>query len=319
MTMAITEDIDTAKARSVQKPFNNYNVFYILERHRIIYARQRDRGGRLPSPSSNGDIHRMDGNKTGYEDLELPSLPPRYAHLKTVMPANWYVPGKNKNKKRKHKKTHGVISFKEIATIVSENWKAIDPATKIYTEVVAHIQKDRHDELKAIFEEAQNENANGPFVTMTKEHGNIQHQLQKTRSSVHQGSVEDRLAEQAQATSVHTSFDAATRLTQPNDYSFLPLCRPSHNTLLASEYDPSECQAMNHHQRYSNPYYCASTANQSQHSHTRRQSGPIEPLVLDEIFASHVDRSNIDTTRSVFDEVDVSDEEIMDAYHSTEH
>ena len=43
-----------------------------------------------------------------------------------------------------------MASFKEIATTVAGNWKIVDPTTKTYAEAVAKIQKDRYVELKEV-------------------------------------------------------------------------------------------------------------------------------------------------------------------------
>lgn len=50
-----------------------------------------------------------DAPLTGYEDMELPPLPPRFQHLAPSLPRNWYVPGRAESvhKKRKHTATHG--------------------------------------------------------------------------------------------------------------------------------------------------------------------------------------------------------------------
>ena len=95
------------------------------------------------------------------------------------------MPGKKKQSKRKHKKTHGceyfmtmlcfiescittgsshayafscttyillfahkVASFKEMAQVIAQNWKQVDPVTKTYAEAVAKVQKDRYKDIK---------------------------------------------------------------------------------------------------------------------------------------------------------------------------
>ena len=109
------DEPDAPSMSSVQKPYNNYNVFFILERVRLIEARKKDKGAAVrddkksnhrshQSISSNGGS--IIAGSTGYEDLELPPLPSRYKHLRSALPSNWFVPGKSKNTKRKHKATH---------------------------------------------------------------------------------------------------------------------------------------------------------------------------------------------------------------------
>ena len=96
------------------------------------------------------------------------------------------MPGKKKQSKRKHKKTHGceyfmtmlcsivsciatgsshayafscttyillftykVASFKELAKVIAQNWKQVGPVTNTYVEAVARVQKDRYKEIQA--------------------------------------------------------------------------------------------------------------------------------------------------------------------------
>lgn len=108
-----------SSAPSVQKPYNNYNIFFILERVRLIEARKGSKDSaaagndeeshksqQQQSSDASGNSSIITGS-TGYEDLDLPPLPARYQHLKTVLPPDWFVPGKRKKSKRKHKATHG--------------------------------------------------------------------------------------------------------------------------------------------------------------------------------------------------------------------
>jgi len=79
------------------RPCNVYNIFFILERARIIqqFCSGKDAPAIQLSPSSI--------NFFGYEQLSLPDLPPRYCDL--ILPPDWFVPGKNA--KRKHVATNG--------------------------------------------------------------------------------------------------------------------------------------------------------------------------------------------------------------------
>ncbi|KAL7524598.1 hypothetical protein ACHAXR_000642, partial [Thalassiosira sp. AJA248-18] len=79
----------------IAKPYNNYNIFFILERELLIHTRN----GKNTPPAS------IEFN--GYEGLDLPPFPSRYQHLKPTLVSNWYVPGKERSAKRKHTKSHG--------------------------------------------------------------------------------------------------------------------------------------------------------------------------------------------------------------------
>ena len=85
-----------------RRPYNVYNIFFILERARLLQDCIRD-------------THHDDGNQrksqslssccdlVGFEQLNLPELPPRYLGLQ--LPPDWYVPGGKA--KRRHVATNG--------------------------------------------------------------------------------------------------------------------------------------------------------------------------------------------------------------------
>jgi hypothetical protein len=78
-------------------PHNAYNVFFKLERFRIV-----DMMMDASSSESESNEQHKSYDLDGYESLVLPDLPPRYQHLQ--LPMGWFVPGKNS--KRKHTKLH---------------------------------------------------------------------------------------------------------------------------------------------------------------------------------------------------------------------
>jgi hypothetical protein len=79
-------------------PHNAYNVFFTLERLRIVDMM-------MDASSSESETNQLQKSYDldGYESLVLPDLPQRYHHLQ--LPLGWFVPGKNS--KRKHTKNRG--------------------------------------------------------------------------------------------------------------------------------------------------------------------------------------------------------------------
>jgi hypothetical protein len=77
-------------------PHNAYNVFFKLERLRIVDMM-------MDASSSESETNQLQKSYDldGYESLVLPDLPPRYQHLQ--LPIGWFV---GKNSKRKHTKSH---------------------------------------------------------------------------------------------------------------------------------------------------------------------------------------------------------------------
>ena len=101
----------------LHKPHNAYNIYFILERQRLICAKglidalEGSRGTETIKMH-----HQSSSDLAGYDSLslpDLPDLPPRFEHLQ--LPRGWYVPGKNT--KRKHVKTHGRESFPLYVTL----------------------------------------------------------------------------------------------------------------------------------------------------------------------------------------------------------
>ena len=67
------------------KPYNRYNIYYILERERFLQSH-------LTYNPKATDAYSYATANTGYESLEgLPDLPPRYATLE--LSPDWYMPG----------------------------------------------------------------------------------------------------------------------------------------------------------------------------------------------------------------------------------
>ena len=173
-----TMKIDDDEGKLI-RPYNNYNIYYILERELLIQTRSDATSCvmRHQHDQQNGSPFTKYNNLTGYEYLELPPLPTRYQQLK--LPHDWYMPGKKKNVKRSHTKTHGVASFGEIARTVGATWKVIDDATLSYVNEVAMILKKRHKQLAFM-------GGVGCFVAMDSRHlCSKQSPKKQHRSSLH--------------------------------------------------------------------------------------------------------------------------------------
>ena len=119
--LKMTNKKQTTKSKKNPRPYNRYNIYFILERERLILAK----GGttKWSSPSSSKDA--MVPINEGYKNMELPHLPMRFVHL--TVPDGWCVPCQQK--RRPHRKTHGVASFRELARSIASSWKTIDEET----------------------------------------------------------------------------------------------------------------------------------------------------------------------------------------------
>ncbi|EJK46069.1 hypothetical protein THAOC_35284 [Thalassiosira oceanica] len=115
-----------------------YNLFFVLERELILQQN---------NPTYNPfETLRAPDYVTGFEGIEMPSeLPKRYSKL--VLPPGWYLPGRNK--KRSHKKSHGLMAFADLSRDVAQNYKTIDKETYDFLDAVAKSLLKRSREIKA--------------------------------------------------------------------------------------------------------------------------------------------------------------------------
>mmetsp|Transcript_31348 Transcript_31348/g.56794 ORF Transcript_31348/g.56794 Transcript_31348/m.56794 type:complete len:234 (-) Transcript_31348:66-767(-) len=125
------------------RPYNHYNLYFILERELFLQER-----GVYPSMDRIAEVSSFQwsniaGSHTYYNGIDLPSLPPRYSSL--ILPYDWFV---HKKKKRAHVKTHGLVSFREMAAMVASRWKQEDKEIVSFMKTVANKIKQRTDELK---------------------------------------------------------------------------------------------------------------------------------------------------------------------------
>jgi len=139
------------KKNSLQKPHNSYNLFFILERA-LLTDVGTERG--LARPNKEGEQSSTLGKDhlTGYENITVPPLPPRYASIESSLPRNWYAPGRNLVTKRRHVKKEGVLSFTSLSKMIGQKWKAVDDVTKLYVKDVSRILKEQHVQLENLVE-----------------------------------------------------------------------------------------------------------------------------------------------------------------------
>jgi len=99
-----------------------YNIFFQLERAFILQVNL------IAEPVIDVAANVFDINQPTY--VGLPPLPPRYASL--ILPYDWFLPGKEQRRKRKHRKSHGVISFHDLSAMIVTSWKAVHDEVKAY-------------------------------------------------------------------------------------------------------------------------------------------------------------------------------------------
>eukprot|EP00580_Thalassiosira_gravida_P020783 CAMPEP_0201681460 /NCGR_PEP_ID=MMETSP0494-20130426/51121_1 /ASSEMBLY_ACC=CAM_ASM_000839 /TAXON_ID=420259 /ORGANISM="Thalassiosira gravida, Strain GMp14c1" /LENGTH=675 /DNA_ID=CAMNT_0048165207 /DNA_START=118 /DNA_END=2145 /DNA_ORIENTATION=+ len=125
------------------KKYNNFNIFFMLERQLLLQSR----GGGIdaiknPIDTSNSPL-------VSSKELHLPPLCRRYNHL--PLSSSWFLELlANQNKKRPHRKSHGLIPFKELAQTVAKNYREIDDETQSFVNEVAKRLGRHWEETEAI-------------------------------------------------------------------------------------------------------------------------------------------------------------------------
>jgi hypothetical protein len=121
------------------------DLFYLLERELMVQdAKSAQEKIRL--------IQKFRSSAVEEKPEDRIPLPVRYRG-KIVMSPHWYDP--NKKEKRKHRKTHGKISFQDLCEMISKNWSEIDEETKNYCTTLSDIGRKRYMELKKRYNASQ--------------------------------------------------------------------------------------------------------------------------------------------------------------------
>jgi HMG-box domain len=89
-----------------KRPMSSYNMFFLLERERII----------------RGETERPYGPEDVQQIVELQKI-------------------KDMNPKRSHRKSHGIISFHDLSRVVARRWKTLDDAAKEIFNQQANVEK----------------------------------------------------------------------------------------------------------------------------------------------------------------------------------
>lgn len=132
------------------KKYNNFNIFFMLERQLLLQSR----GGGIDAV--NNPIDTSDSHIIKHKPLNLPPLPRRYNHL--PLTSNWFLELlAGQKKKRAHRKSHGLIPFKELAQTVAKNYKDIDDETQSFVNEVAERLGWHAEEIEAIHDKERKE------------------------------------------------------------------------------------------------------------------------------------------------------------------
>ena len=147
-----------------RRPLSAYNLFFSEERERILKEIEAKEGGGSSSKTDEqGSTAQADSDKktesVKKEGEEEEESKPK-ALLRPIIPSQ--------KKRRPHRKTHGKISFQQLARMVGERWKALDDEKRKYYQDLA--QEDMKRQKAAMEEYYAKQNA---AKTAQDEEGNM--------------------------------------------------------------------------------------------------------------------------------------------------
>jgi hypothetical protein len=148
------------------RPYTEYNLFFQLEREHILQVQL----GFEPDYEPHDVFDPSDA-----ANYQGPPLPSRYSEL--ILLKDWHLPGKEKRRKRRHRKTHGMISFQELSLKIAEAWKTVDSETRQFCAELCDVGLTQYKHAMLAHKAVQNQdnefNAatfdNKTFATKTNE------------------------------------------------------------------------------------------------------------------------------------------------------
>ena len=121
------------------RPYSEYNIFFQLEREYILQVEL----GFRPEYDLTEIFDPVD--TISYQG---PPLPSKYSHL--IYLKDWHLPGKEKRRKRRHRRSHGKIGFHELSLRIAASWKCVDDETRIFCAQLGNLGMQQYKcEMKA--------------------------------------------------------------------------------------------------------------------------------------------------------------------------
>lgn len=131
-----------------RRPLSAYNLFFSEERERILKEID-EKEGKTSEDAADEAKKEIKEDDAGEEDEEEgdDKKKPK-ALLRPMVPSQ--------KKRRPHRKTHGKISFQQLARMVGERWKALDDEKRKYYKELAQEDMKRQKEAMEEYYAKQN-------------------------------------------------------------------------------------------------------------------------------------------------------------------
>lgn len=129
-------------------PLNAYNFFFSDERESIV----RTLHDMTEDEIAKIDLETYDCSKEEDDTVKWPTLDA--AGKEELLTAHIQRREEQKKKRRPHRKSHGKISFKDLATVIAKRWKTLSPERLAFYHALA--DKDLNIYRKAMVEYKQN-------------------------------------------------------------------------------------------------------------------------------------------------------------------
>eukprot|EP00522_Entomoneis_paludosa_P007366 CAMPEP_0172455676 /NCGR_PEP_ID=MMETSP1065-20121228/12188_1 /TAXON_ID=265537 /ORGANISM="Amphiprora paludosa, Strain CCMP125" /LENGTH=559 /DNA_ID=CAMNT_0013208145 /DNA_START=163 /DNA_END=1842 /DNA_ORIENTATION=+ len=130
-----------------RRPLSAYNLFFSEERERILKEISEKEGGGEAKEEGKDQDEEQEGTKSDEDKDDKKEEKPK-ALLRPLIP--------NQKQRRPHRKTHGKISFQQLARMVGERWKALpDDKRKYYQNLAQEDMKRQKEAMEEYYARQQ--------------------------------------------------------------------------------------------------------------------------------------------------------------------
>lgn len=155
-----SKDLDDGPNKKPPRPYTEYNIFFQLERERIIMDLEKSNRAKEQGFSANEEEEEGETLSDRPSDPhDVLPRPPRFAHLKLL--PKWYdsthrlAENKKNKEKRKHRKTHGLVSFLDLTRRIAKEWSEASDDVKAYCRRVSQRQLGYYKEELKVWKKTQ--------------------------------------------------------------------------------------------------------------------------------------------------------------------